>query len=39
MSVEMSTVPIPKTNQWQRQVLEFGGAFEGQHAFWGGGGR
>ena len=36
MSVEMSTVPIPKTNQWQRQVLEFGGAFEGQHAFRGG---
>ena len=23
--------------QWQRQVSEFGGAFEGQHAFWGGG--
>ena len=23
--------------QWRRQVSEFGGAFEGQHAFWGGG--
>ena len=22
--------------QWRRQVSEFGGAFEGQHAFWGG---
>ena len=24
------------TSQWRRQVSEFGGAFEGQHAFWGG---
>ena len=39
MSVQMSTVPIPKTNKWQRQVSEFGGALEGQHASWGGGDR
>ena len=25
-----------KNMQWRRQVSEFGGAFEGQHAFWGG---
>ena len=24
------------SKQWRRQVSEFGGAFEGQHAFWGG---
>ena len=29
-------IPL-STLQWRRQVSEFEGAFEGQHAFWGGG--
>ena len=32
----MSTVPIPKTNKWQRQVSEFGGALEGATRILGG---
>ena len=31
-----SSINTTCQQQWRRQVSEFGRAFEGQHAFWGG---